>query len=105
MFEPVEKSGFEDAAAAIEGVAGEPDEFGLEEVELFGVVELCAEFGGVDPVAEADFRGAVGEGEGGAGLGKALPDELEHQKLVEIGVEQGAGDGVQLPVVVVGAAR
>jgi hypothetical protein len=30
-----------------------------------------------------------------------LPDELEHEKLVEIRVEQGARDGVHLPVVIV----
>ena len=32
-----------------------------------------------------------------------LPDELEHEQLVEIGVEQGARDGIQLPVVIVRA--
>ena len=39
----------------------------------------------------------------GVRLGKMLPDELEHQELVEIGVEQGARDGIHLPVVVVRA--
>jgi hypothetical protein len=34
-----------------------------------------------------------------------LPDELQHQQLVEIGVEQGAGDWVQLPVMIVRATR
>ena len=32
-----------------------------------------------------------------------LPDELEHEKLVEIGVEQRARDGIHLPVVIVRA--
>jgi hypothetical protein len=32
-----------------------------------------------------------------------LPDELEHEKFVEVGVEQGARDGIHLPVVVVRA--
>jgi hypothetical protein len=32
-----------------------------------------------------------------------LPDELEHQQLVEIGIEQGAGNGIKLPIVVVRA--
>ncbi len=54
-------------------------------------------------VAEADVDGAVDEREGGAGRGEMLPDELEHEELVEVGVEQGAGDGIELPVVVVRA--
>src|SRR5580765_171161 len=30
-----------------------------------------------------------------------LPDELQHQQLVEIGIKQGSDDWVQFPVVVV----
>jgi hypothetical protein len=33
-----------------------------------------------------------------------LPDELEHEKFVEVRVEQGARDGIHLPVVIVRAA-
>ena len=33
-------------------------------------------------------------------FGIVLPDELQHQQLVEIGIEQGSGDRVQFPVVV-----
>jgi hypothetical protein len=32
-----------------------------------------------------------------------LPDELEHEQLVEVGIEQRADDGIELPVVVVGS--
>jgi len=32
-----------------------------------------------------------------------LPDELEHEEFVEVGVQEGAGDGIQLPVMVVSA--
>jgi hypothetical protein len=32
-----------------------------------------------------------------------LPDELEHEQLVKVGVEQGARNGIQLPVMVVRA--
>jgi hypothetical protein len=32
-----------------------------------------------------------------------LPDELEHEKFVEICVEQTARDGIHLPVVIVRA--
>src|SRR5262245_12297535 len=31
---------------------------------------------------------------------KILPDELQHQQLVEVRVEQRADDGIELPVVV-----
>jgi hypothetical protein len=34
-------------------------------------------------------------------LGKVLPDELEHEELVEIGVEQRSRDRIEPPVVVV----
>jgi hypothetical protein len=34
---------------------------------------------------------------------KVLPDELEHQEFVEIGIEQGAGNGIKLPIVVMRA--
>jgi hypothetical protein len=30
-----------------------------------------------------------------------LPDELKHQQLVEIGIEEGPDNGIQFPVVVV----
>ena len=36
-------------------------------------------------------------------LGKVLPDELKHEEFVEIGIEQGARDGIQFPVMVVRA--
>ena len=34
-------------------------------------------------------------------MGKVLPDELEHQELVEIGIEQRSRDRIEPPVVVV----
>lgn len=34
-------------------------------------------------------------------MGKVLPDELEHQQLVEIGIEQRSRDRIEPPVVVV----
>jgi hypothetical protein len=32
-----------------------------------------------------------------------LPDELEHQELVKVRIQQGARNGIQLPVVIVRA--
>ncbi len=88
---------------AVEGVAGEPDELGTAEAECADVVELIAERGGRDAVGEADVHGAVVDLAGDVGGGEVLPDELEHEELVEVGVEEGADDGVELPVVVVRA--
>src|SRR6185295_19854902 len=39
------------------------------------------------------------------GPGIMLPDKLQHQQLVEIGVEQGSRDRVQFPVVVMRPLR
>ena len=38
-------------------------------------------------------------------LGIDAPDHLQHQQLVEIGVEQAADDRIELPGVIVGPAR
>ena len=103
MLEPVQEVGVEDLLSAVEGVAGEPDELAAAEAEGADVLQLVAEGGGGDAVGEADARGAVVDLAGDVGGGEVLPDELEHQQLVEVGVEQGADDGVQLPVVIVGA--
>ena len=58
---------------------------------------------GVDLVGEADGCGAVDDLAGDVDGGEVLPDELQHEQLVEVGVEQRAHDGVELPVVVVRA--
>src|SRR5579863_7307592 len=44
--------------------------------------------------------GAVEQRERHPGLRIMLPDKLQHQKLVEIGIEQGSGDRVEFPVVI-----
>lgn len=103
--EPLKEGGFEDALAAVEGIAREPDEFGLVKAEGAGVVELLAKLAGIDEIGETDLGGAIDEGKRGAGRREVLPDELEHEQLVEVGIQQGAGDRVELPVVIVRAAR
>jgi hypothetical protein len=32
-----------------------------------------------------------------------LPDELQHEELVKVGVKQGSDDGIEFPVVVMSA--
>src|ERR1700679_3777763 len=104
LVEPFEEFGLEDAALAVEGVAGEPDQLRLMEAEPAGVFELLAEFVEDDDVAEADCGGAVLECKAGARAGEMLPDELEHEDLVEVGIEERPGDWVELPVMVVRTA-
>ena len=41
--------------------------------------------------------------ERGMGRGKMLPDELQHQQLVEIRIQQRTRDGIEFPVMVVRA--
>ena len=104
VLQPIEEGRLEDAAAAEEAVAGEPDQFGLAETQLARGFKLLAQLCEADDFAQAHRRGAIDERECGAGAGEMLPDELEHEELVEIGVEQGARDGIHLPVVIVRAA-
>ena len=54
-------------------------------------------------VSKSHGSGAIDEAEGSMGVGEMLPDELEHEELVEVGVEQRPSDGIELPIVVVRA--
>ena len=54
-----------------------------------------------DNFAELHRCGAIDEGEFGVRPREILPDELEHEELVEIGVEQRSRNGIHLPVMVV----
>ena len=103
-FEPSEKGRFEDAARAVEGVAGQPDQFRFVEAQLARRLKLLAKFTDIDDVAQRNVVGAIHQRECGARFLEMLPDELEHQQLVEVGVEQRSRDGIELPVMVVRAA-
>jgi len=59
------------------------------------VLHLVNEFLAREHVGEAHRGGAVEQRERDVGGRVVLPDELEHQQLVEIGIEQGARDGVE----------
>jgi hypothetical protein len=104
-FEPLEESRFKDAAASIESIAREPDQFGLMEAQFPGLFQLGAKLLDFDHIGEAQVGGAVDKRKRSGGFGEMLPDELEHQELVKIGVEQRPRNRVQLPIVVMGASR
>ena len=69
------------------------------------VVELRPELGLVDLLGELDAGLPVDQREGGIDLGVEAPDHLQHQELVEIGVEQAPDDRIELPGVVVDPGR
>ena len=56
-------------------------------------------------VGQAHRTSPIEQRKGDAGGREMLPDELEHEEFVEIGIEQGARDWIKIPVVVVGTAR
>ena len=56
VLQPIEEGGLEDAAAAVERVAGEPDQLRLAEAQLAGGFELLAQLLHADDFAQAHGR-------------------------------------------------
>ena len=65
------------------------------------MVELLAQFHLVDLVGEADAQVAIDQREGRLHVRVQPLDHLQHQQLVEVGIEQAADDRIELPGVVV----
>src|SRR5208337_1394020 len=103
--EPLQESRLKDTSASIEGIAGEPDQFGLLKAQLLGLLQLFPKLIGVNQIAKAYVDGAIDERKRSGCLGEALPDELQHQQFINIGVEQRPRNGVHFPVMVVCAPR
>src|SRR6056297_767029 len=64
------------------------------------MVELFAQLALVHKVGQRDIAGAVDQGKGDRRVGLVAKDRLAHQQLVEIRVDQGPDDRVDLPLVV-----
>jgi hypothetical protein len=101
--EPVHEFGREHLPLAVEGVAAHPGGLAPAEAQGADVVELFAQLPLVDEGGQRNARGAVDEGEGDIGVGPVAEHRLAHQELVEIRVDEGADDRVDLPLVVVDA--
>ena len=69
-----------------------------------GGLELLAHFVELDDVPQAHCCRPVLQRKGRARGREVLPDELQHQQLVKVGVKQGAHNGIEFPVVVVRTA-
>jgi hypothetical protein len=104
MLEPLQECRVKDAAAPVKGIAGQPDQFRFVIAELTCGFKLFAQLAYVDDVTERNLVRPVDQRECGARVRKMLPDELEHKELVEIGVEQRTGDGIEFPVMVMRAS-
>jgi hypothetical protein len=65
------------------------------------VVELFAQFSLVDDLGETHSRRAVLDAEGDLDVPVTAKDRLRHQELVEVRIEHGPHDRVDLPGVVV----
>jgi hypothetical protein len=60
-FEPLQESWFKDTAASIEGIACEPDQFGLMKSQLFCLLQVFPKLIGIDPIAKAYLDGTIDE--------------------------------------------
>ena len=89
----------------VERVARQPDQLRLMEPEFPCLFQLFAKFVNMNHVREAHVARSIDQGKRRFGRSKALPDELEHEQLVEIGIQQGPRDRVQFPVMIMSAPR
>ena len=86
--EPLHELRLENVARAVERIAGEPNQLVLGESQGARVIELVDQLALVHDIGEPHRRCSVDELESDPALRMHLPDHLEHQKLVEIRVEQ-----------------
>src|SRR5580698_5563761 len=105
VVEPVQEVGLEDPAAAKEGVAGQPDELRFQEAQAAHVLQLLQNLFARNHIGEANRRRAIAHRKRYLGGREMLPDELKHQELVEVCIEQGPDDWVQVKVMVMRPLR
>ncbi len=105
VLEPGQEVRRENPTSPVEGVAGEPDHFLLGESDGARMVELLTQLELVDLLGETNAQVAIDQREGGLHIGVETVDHLQHQQLVEVGIEQAADDRIELPRVVVDPSR
>src|SRR6202020_3396270 len=84
-------------------VAREPDQLVLGESQGARMIELVDQLALVHDVRESDRGRPVDELKSNLALRMHLPDHLEHEKLVEIGVEQRTHRGIDAKRVIIDA--
>ena len=105
IMQPVEKLRLENLLTTIKTVTGQPDHLFLGKAQRACMIELRAQFAFIDLISKAHGRRAIDEREGRVYLGVKSPDHLQHQKFVEIRVQQTANNRIELPCVVKDAPR
>ena len=95
----------ENVAAAVEAVAGQPDQLVFAESKRAAMIELRAQNVFRNDRSEPDFAGAVDEAERHRHLRIKHPDKLVHQELVEVRIEQRPDDRIEPVVMVMHAGR
>src|SRR3546814_20567149 len=84
----VDEARREDALHAVEGLAAQPDEFVFLETKRADVVELLSKLLDGDDIGEPHIFGAIIQTNGNLDLLVFLDDQLPHENLVKIVVEQ-----------------
>ena len=67
------------------------------------MIELFAQLSFINQLGQFDMLGAVDEAEGDVRVGLVAKDRLAHQQLIEIRVDQGADDRIDLPLAIISA--
>ena len=101
--EPFHELGLENLLGAIETVAGEPDQLVLRHAQRARVIELIGQLPLVDDLGEPNARGPIDQLECDPAAAVQLPDHLQHEKLIEVRIEQGAHDRIDAEGMVVNA--
>ena len=100
VFEPIHEFRAEHGTFAVKGVAAHPSGFTARQREGADVVKLFAQFTFVDLIGQADRFGPVDQRKRDLGVGFVAKHRLAHQQFIEIRVDEGADDRVDLPFVV-----
>ena len=100
VFEPVHEIRAEHLAFAVERVAAHPRAFAARQAKGANVIQLFAQLAFVDQLGQWHMRRPVDQAESNLRVGFVAKHRLAHQKFVEIRVDQGPHNRVDLPLMV-----
>src|SRR5271168_3056259 len=86
-FQPFEECRLKDSAPSVERVTGQPDEFRFAKAQFADVLQLFGNLFSGEHVCQTYGGGPIEERKRHSSFRVMLPDELQHQELVEIGVQ------------------
>ena len=100
VFEPVHEVRREHLAFAIEGIAAHPSGLAARQGQGPDVIKLLPQLALVHQIGKADGFGAVDQRKFDLHVTLVAEYRLAHQQFVEVGIDQGPDDRVDLPFVV-----